>query len=536
MSSNLREVLSGMQSSQWYDHFKGALYPLNLDLCRSKVQEKYHVKSLLQIAADYIVLDSTMTSNAVNILPQELCTVLMQQALEKNKDRAIDVLLSRWPLQTLSLKKFTPNIYTNLAILHDHVELSRVAKQGLRYTTSVAHNFLETLKKKTSTRLKCIDLTGYPTAEVITYYLATHCMLAHNEARQNLMIRKYEEAIQLLPPEEAHSRLERFTTDQSLPDDYFHVKLDVFISSEPALAEVCKALKVSAFEESTLRLVVEKLDVTCMGYQKIHVLLEQVNTEYLLGLRLKYNSIGSAQFTHLTPILCKFTNLVSLDLSCNCINAYQNDLTVDALITVFKYLKCLVRLDLSNNRLKSKLRRILGSIEKPLVFLRLAGCGLTLEDMTYLSLSHHATGLKELDISENGLRGSVGMLLLLLQNVKSQLCVLELEDTFLTDHQFELLGPYIKQLASLLYLNISGNSASSEKLYQFGQCCAILPDLQYICMSYARDVYQSEAEESEMKQQFAFTLADEIIKEQKRLGLKTRVPTIVLSELDQEMG
>lgn len=58
------------------------------------------------------------------------------------------------------------------------------------------------------------------TAEVITYYLATHCMLAHNETRQNIMIRKYEEAIKLLPPEESHDRLERFTTDQSLPDDY----------------------------------------------------------------------------------------------------------------------------------------------------------------------------------------------------------------------------------------------------------------------------------------------------------------------------
>lgn len=57
-------------------------------------------------------------------------------------------------------------------------------------------------------------------AEVISYYLATHCMLAHNEARQNLMIKKYEEAVKLLPKEENHDGLERFTTDHSLPDDY----------------------------------------------------------------------------------------------------------------------------------------------------------------------------------------------------------------------------------------------------------------------------------------------------------------------------
>lgn len=45
-------------------------------------------------------------------------------------------------------------------------------------------------------------------------------MLAHNEARQNMMIKKYEEAVKLLPEEEAHGKLERFSTDQSLPDDY----------------------------------------------------------------------------------------------------------------------------------------------------------------------------------------------------------------------------------------------------------------------------------------------------------------------------
>lgn len=37
------------------------------------------------------------------------------------------------------------------------------------------------------------------TAEVILYYLATHCMLAHNEARQTAMVNMYNTAIQYLP-------------------------------------------------------------------------------------------------------------------------------------------------------------------------------------------------------------------------------------------------------------------------------------------------------------------------------------------------
>jgi hypothetical protein len=57
------------------------------------------------------------------------------------------------------------------------------------------------------------------------------------------------------------------------------VKLDLFVSSEPALYEVCKALKVSGFRESTLRLIVDKLDVTCLGQPKVAILLEQINPE-----------------------------------------------------------------------------------------------------------------------------------------------------------------------------------------------------------------------------------------------------------------
>ena len=68
-------------------------------------------------------------------------------------------------------------------------------------------------------------------AEVITYYLATHCMLAHNEARQNMMIRRYEEAIKFLPEEEAAEKLERFTTDQSLPDDYCKILSNIYKTS-----------------------------------------------------------------------------------------------------------------------------------------------------------------------------------------------------------------------------------------------------------------------------------------------------------------
>lgn len=538
MTSNLHQILSGMQSSQWYDHFRGALYPLNLELCRSSSQNNQPVKSLLQIAADCIVQDSTSTLMAINVLPQELCMILMQQALEGNRDRAVDVLLTKWPLQTLSLKKFAPDIFTSIGMLHDHAELTRVAKQGLRYTTCIAHNFLETLKKKCKTKLKYVDMTGYPTAEVISYYLATHCMLAHNEARQNMMIKKYEEAVKLLPEDEANGKLERFTTDHSLPEDYFAVKLDVFISSEPALYEMCKALKVSGFKDSTLRLIVDKLDVTCLGQAKVAILLEQIDSEHLHGLRLKYNSLNSVDFVKMCPLLGKFTSLTALDLSCNTINVFQNDTACDEMAKLFSSLQSLVRLDLSNNRIKSKLRRVLSPLAKPLQFLRVAACGLSLTDMTYLSMSHHTAGLREIDISENGLNVCFGTVLHLLRNIQLHVSVLELEDTSISDNHMDSINISLKLLTSLMYLNISGNSVLSEKLCDLGTAVAGLSDLQYICMSYPRDCYLPDTleEQEQRKKEFGANFGDVIFREQERLGISHRVPTVVLSELDQDMG
>lgn len=159
--SHMQQILSGMQSTQWYDHYRGALYPISLQEC--SLNKTQTVKTLLQIAADYIVKDASMTLRALEVIPQELCMVLMQQALEGNRDRAVDVLLTKWPLATLSLRKFAPDIFTSLGLLHDHSELTKITKQGLRYTTCIAHNFLETLKKKCPTKLKFVDLSGYPT-------------------------------------------------------------------------------------------------------------------------------------------------------------------------------------------------------------------------------------------------------------------------------------------------------------------------------------------------------------------------------------
>ncbi|WAR19426.1 LRC14-like protein [Mya arenaria] len=517
--SQMNSILAGMQTTLQYDHFKGVLYPLDFgDYSSTKPQT---FKSLVEIVADFVVKDSTMTLHALEMMPQEIITVLMQQALEGNRDRAVDVLLTKWPLTTLNLNKFAPNIFNNLSILHSHLELTKTAKQGLRYTTCIAHNFLETLKRKCDTRLKYVDISGYPTA--------------HNEARQNMMIRKYEEAIKLLPEEESNGKLERFTTDQSLPDDHFAVKLDVFISSEAALYELCKALKVSGFRESTLRLIVNKLDATCLGSGKIDILLEQINPEHLQSLSLKYNSISSGEMMKLCPLIGQLTRITTIDLSSNMISLMgDNSELCDKLSGMFTSLVHLIRLDLSNNILRGKLRSILTCVVLPLQYLGVENCGLTAVDIAYLSYSHHSNSMQELALSNNNLRHCSSSFIALLRNLKSCVKHLEIENCSLTDHHTESLAQSVQTLIELVYLNLRYNAFTRSSLCQVGVSAGSLSKLQYLRVSYATDCYDSDLlddEQEELKKEFVNHLGAIVFNEQKKLELSDKVLNVVFSEL-----
>jgi len=153
-----------MQTSLWYDHYQGAVYPLNLTAeANHAVFRKKTVKSLVDLCSQYIVKDSSMTMTAVKYIPSELCISLMQQALLDNRDRAMEVLISYWPIETLSLKKLAPNLFTSVLPLFDSAYLSDIVRQCLRYTTCLSHTFLECLKNRTPTKLKFLDMTGFPT-------------------------------------------------------------------------------------------------------------------------------------------------------------------------------------------------------------------------------------------------------------------------------------------------------------------------------------------------------------------------------------
>ena len=236
------------------------------------------------------------------------------------------------------------------------------------------------------------------------------------------------------------------------------------------------------------------------------------------------------------PQLEMFTNITALDLSCNCINVYHNDSACDALTDLLSKLCNLVRLDLSNNRIKSKVRRILSDIQKPLEYLRLVGCGLMPMDILYLSVSHHTQALRELDLSENCLASAVRHLTSLLCAVKCRLKVLELEETDLTDaHFLTLSSACLKELVGLMYLNISANLLTQEVIESVCQSTSCLSELQWIILAYPTDCYDFEDEiEDRLKSQFEEKIK-RLLADARKLRNINNVPSLVIKELEQNI-
>ncbi|KAH9520018.1 hypothetical protein Btru_071483 [Bulinus truncatus] len=501
--------MQGMHS-MWYDHYKGAVYPLDLDGLPCCKQGKTTAPTLLEACCAYIVKDASLTRAAIDCVPPILCIHMMEAALRGNHERSIQALMSQWRLKSLVLSKLVPNVFSSLLPLYEPLYQSDLVRHGLRYTTSLAHTFLECLRQETPTKLRHLDLTGFPTAEVILYYLTSHCMLVHNESRRNNMVTLYNQAVSLAAEcagSNHHVPLE-IDLRNCLPSDIFiEIKLDAFVTSESCHSELCKALTVSSFPGVRFRLIVDKLSITCLGGDRVNLLLKQISPEQLKGLQLKYNSLRNTDFVRLAPVLQSLVNLTALDLSCNHISLYDNEQMAVIMKQALSTLTHLERLDLSNNRMKNKLSSVLRGINSPLKHLRLVACGLTLLDIISLSLYQHLDKLEELDLSENNLSLSLLPLVPILNKISSTVRILELQDCSITDEIVNKMGFHFTVLSKLLYLNVARNTWITETGLAFAKHLSLVPSLRVLRISFSPECYfPNESAESQAKQDFRLSL------------------------------
>ena len=182
--------------------------------------------------------------------------------------------------------------------------------------------------------------------------------------------------------------------------------------------------------------------------------------QYLTALCLQFNGLCNNVLSILVPAIQRLKQLQALDISCNSINLGSEGSEEQAtqyMVTMLSSLPNLCRLDLSNNRTKSKLSRLLSGIPKPLEYLKLCGCGLSESDLRYLRDSKHAKSLRELDISGNSLNRLFPLVLDLLSALQSTLCIFEMEECALSSQSMDEFFQSVPRFSCLQFLNLTRN-------------------------------------------------------------------------------
>ena len=196
----------------------------------------------------------------------------------------------------------------------------------------------------------------------------------------------------------------------------------------------------------------------------------------------------------LGPGIQRFARLSALDLSCNNI-ALTHEPTSVLLAETLSSLPQLRRLDLSNNRIKNKLRQITSGIPCALEYLKVSACGLTGQDLVYLAMSHHLAGLKELDLSENNLGRHIVATQALMRAISDTIVVLELEDCDIEESYWKTLFANNTSMRNLRFMNISrNNNLSAEPLMTVTTQLTHVRSLEVVQASYPVECYLSPFE------------------------------------------
>ena len=153
--------------------FRRVLYQVDYDKLQNESKMRISVASLVDLSSKKIVMDSSLTHVAAYTVPVSLLQNLMKAALLEMRDRAIEILVAHWPWKFLKLSEFVPPLFSEISTLHDSDYVKDCMRRGIKYTTSLAHIFVENLKKKEDMKLRFLDLSGYPMGKLNNYLAIT---------------------------------------------------------------------------------------------------------------------------------------------------------------------------------------------------------------------------------------------------------------------------------------------------------------------------------------------------------------------------
>ena len=150
--------------------------------------------------------------------------------------------------------------------------------EGVKYSADIVHSFIDALRNR-RTKLRYLDITGLPIAEIIIKYVATHCRLAQKEYQRNCLIDEYLQNVSDLehlcekPNTFVRNDLKKTT---SLPDEQLVFKFDCILQERATYDELMGALEAASSMNTRFILQIARLDLVCMGKTNIIKLLDKL--------------------------------------------------------------------------------------------------------------------------------------------------------------------------------------------------------------------------------------------------------------------
>lgn len=270
-----------------------------------------------------------------------------------------------------------------------------------------------------------------------------------------------------------------------------HIRADLFVNCR-SWERVRDALS----QPGPIRLHCRYLRVEELSASSIATLLGLLPQQDLLGVDIRYSSLGVSGLAMLLPLLAPFPQLHSLRLHyCNLDLQRTQPGQQGALQDMCKglsSLKKLKRLCLTALRLPGHLRLLLSSLSQPLEVLELPYLCLTSTDLAYLSCSQHASSLRELDLSENWLDdSSLPSLRRLLGQAENSLSQLSLCGCGLSDALLGALLPSLSCCRALRSLRLALNPLSRTGLVSLARTAAGIPSLRLLLYPNPLEEYEA---------------------------------------------
>ncbi|KAL4631014.1 leucine-rich repeat-containing protein 14-like [Arapaima gigas] len=286
---------------------------------------------------------------------------------------------------------------------------------------------------------------------------------------------------------------------------------DLFVT-----ARSWERVRTALSADGPLRLHCQHLRVEELPASKIVALLGLLPRNGLLGLDIRYSSLGVSGLALLLPALAPFPSLRSLRLHyCNLDSRREVPGQEGALRDMALGLKALAnlrQLSLTALRLPGHLRMLLSALSQPLEVLELPYLSLTPGDLSYLSCSPHASSLRRLDLSENRLEEvTLPSLQRLLSHASSSLTHLSLCGCNLSDGLLGILLPSLCDCRVLRVLRLALNPLSRDGILSLVRAVSRIPSLQMLLYPSPLEDYQPGLPQSPSSAQLLdWPLAEEL--------------------------